>query len=320
MALLVCCPCGNPLDCEHLEVVVTLTCPTCSRELTLEVESAENRRYFAVLTVMDGPYWVGEQFVMPVGEELYLGKAAKNWLSLESEALADKHCKLHLSSNGRIDVEGLSEEKGTWIGEVCVAKGRLNAQESLTIGEYRFRLDFRDAIAGAMVTRETDAEMAGSGVLPELTSVAGGKTLAGWLVSNRFLLSRWFLVIFAWFVSIDHACTLRTRGGWAWYWAVIAGVAILVTLLVSAQWLSLARRHLRYVSLAFLVLLAMLDVAAWQMPMSAVTALILASALVLLVARLPSPFLAVFADLLSVIAVLMTVIFAVQSVLNVIPS
>ena len=114
MALLVSCPCGNPLDCDHLELVVALSCPKCERELTIEAEDDNGRSYHAVLTVVEGPYWVGEQFVMPLGEDLTLGKGQGNWLSLESDVLAEKHCRLRFSPPGGVEIEDLSTESGTW--------------------------------------------------------------------------------------------------------------------------------------------------------------------------------------------------------------
>ncbi|MCG8407415.1 MAG: hypothetical protein MI923_19625 [Phycisphaerales bacterium] len=314
MALLVCCPCGNPVDCDHLEVVVTLACPRCQRELTLEVENAE-QRYFAVLTVMEGPYWVGEQFVMPVGEELRLGKAAANWLSLESDALAETHCRLFLSPNGRVDVEDLSADSDTWIGNSCVTRGRLKSQESLTIGEYRLRLDFKDAVGGGFVSQEADTVQADARPLPTLSAVAG-KSPLDWVARNRFLILRWLLLAFASFVAVYHVCILRGRDGWPWYWALAAGSGVFVVMLVSAQWMKLANRYRRYGSLGALVLLAVVDIAAWRMPLSAIAAMLLASMQALIFTRLKSPLLIVYSALLGVAGVVMTAIIAIRSILD----
>src|SRR5262245_47695198 len=116
MAQTICCPCGSPIDCDNLELVITVECPRCRKELNLELQADNNspagRR--AMLTVMEGPYWVGEQFVLPVGEVLRIGQGTGNWLSLESTSVSDIHCRLQLTPQGAVIVEDHASHSGVW--------------------------------------------------------------------------------------------------------------------------------------------------------------------------------------------------------------
>ncbi|MFQ5428863.1 MAG: FHA domain-containing protein [Phycisphaerae bacterium] len=319
MALLVCCPCGNPLDCDQLDLVVTLTCPRCERELTLETEDARGRRAFAALTVMEGPYWIGERFIMPVGEQLVIGKGAANWLSLDSDGLSEAHCTLRVHPNGRIDVEALSKAEGVWIEDACVVRGRLRPEQSLRIGEYRFRLDFLDAIGGERVV-DDETPLGDSSFLPTMVEVGTHKTPADWLVRSRFQVSRWMILSFAWLTAITHTCVLRAQpepDRWPWYWALTAGLVILVALVTSGRRVTLAHRYLRYVSLGLLVLLAGVDMVQ-GMAVEAIAALVLSSALVLIqvASRRQTP--AIVAGLLGVSSLTMMAVQAVRAVLAVV--
>lgn len=313
MALLLTCPCGNPLDCDGLEVMVTVTCPRCNREFGLEVQDEGGRRRFAILTVMEGPYWVGERFIMPVAETLHLGKDADNWLSLESDELAPRHCKIALSPRGRVDVESLAPEKGVWIGDACIMRGRLLPQESVRLGEYRLRLDYVDAIGGETIVE--DIEDDSSLALPTMSTVGMGHSPAGWIVRNRFFLARWAIVIFAWFAAAHHVLALATRTSpapWPLHWALGVGAGIVVSLLVSGRRVTLIHEYLRFVPIGLLVLLAMFDTIAWQLPLAGVGSLLLAAALSLLAIRVPTRELSVLAAALSISAVAMPLIFVMQ--------
>ena len=89
MAILICCPCGLPLDCENIDLVIDAACPRCKRNLDLEFEDESGARRRAVLTILEGPIWKGEQFVMPIGQQLTLGTGTDGWLSLEGENLEE---------------------------------------------------------------------------------------------------------------------------------------------------------------------------------------------------------------------------------------
>lgn len=322
MGLLVCCPCGNPLDCDHLELVVSLSCPKCDRELTIEAEDENDRSYHAVLTVMDGPYWVGEQFIMPLGEDLTLGRGQGNWLSLESDALAEKHCRLQFSPPAGVELEDLSTESGTWVGRSSVVKCRLKPGQDFTVAEYRFKLGFQDAVDNKSVTQSA-ATPGRPARLPALGRIGSEKSPTDWLVRNRFQISRWLVLSFAWVAAVYHFCALQLslhndnalRG----YEAFFVGLAILGALSYSGRRVSLAHRYLKFLSLAVLVTLAITDIAGAR-PLPAICALVLASVLPLFTTLVPSRVLAVFATLLGLGSTVVLAILALNSTLALVSS
>jgi hypothetical protein len=317
MALLVCCPCGNPLDCDHLELVVALSCPRCERELTIEAEDGTDRSYHAVLTVMEGPYWVGEQFVMPLGEDLTLGKGQGNWLSLESDVLAETHCRLRFSPPDGVEIEDLSTESGTWVGRSSVVKSRLTPDQTFTVGEYRFKLQFQDAIDNEAVSQPSaSAAPRRPARLPALVRVGAGKSPTDWLVRNRFQLSRWLVLSFAWVAAVYHFCALQLSSDIALkgYQAFLVGAAILGAVSFSGRRVSLAHRYLKFLSLAVLVILAISDIIGAR-PLPAICALVLASVLPLFTTLVPSRVVAVFAALLGTGSTVILAILALRSTL-----
>ena len=317
MAVIVCCPCGNPLDCDQIELVVTLNCPRCSRELTLELEHSDHQRRYAILTVMEGPFWVGEQFVMPVGEKLVLGTDAGNWLSLEGDELAGKHCHLELSPEGLVTIEGNSERAAVWIGESCVVKARLRPAESFAIGEYRFRLDLRDPGGAESDPSSAAATAAPRHALPALRGIGRSKTPGEWIMRRRFLLSRCMMTAFAGSAALHHVFYLRFQPAdpWEWRWALVTSLLVLVSLLLSGRYIAMDRRYGRYTSLAALVILAAVNTV-WNMPISAIAALVVASALTLVIARLPSAAVAMFAGLVGIAGLAMMVVLAIRDVVE----
>lgn len=315
MALLVCCPCGNPLDCDHLELVVALSCPKCERELTIEAEDENDRSYHAVLTVMDGPYWIGEQFVMPLGEDLTLGKGQGNWLSLESDVLAETHCRLRFSPPRGVEIEDLSTEAGTWVGRSSVVKCRLEPDQAFTIGEYRFKLEFQDAIDNKAVA-QASAATSRPARLPALARIGTGTSSADWLVTNRFQISRWLVLSFAWIAAVLHFCDLQlsTDHALKGYEAFLVGLAILGALSYSGRHVTLAHRYLKFLSLAVLVTLAITDIVGAR-PLPAICALVLASILPFFTTLVPSRVLAIFAAILGMGSTVVLAILALSSTL-----
>src|SRR5688572_24255562 len=130
MAYVVCCPCGNPLDCENLDIVVTLACPRCEKEMEIELDGARGQRVRGVLTVMEGPMWVGQRFVIPIGPDLKMGKADDNWLALDGDEVSDHHCQIRLTPQGEVILRDLESNNGTWVGPVRVAQGKLTSGSS----------------------------------------------------------------------------------------------------------------------------------------------------------------------------------------------
>jgi hypothetical protein len=316
MAILVCCPCGNPLDCDNLEIVLTLTCPKCGEEISLEVEDAQGARLRAVLTLMEGPHWVGEQFVIPLESQLTIGNGTDNWLSLDSDEIAKEHCRLQLSSDGRVAVEDLATASGTWIGAARIVQGRLKPGESLTLGEYRFRLDLRQALGGAEAP-QPDPTGPTTQPLPDLASVVGFDSVTLRLVRNRFRVARLLIWAFAWLSAAFHAAFMRTVPipPWDWSWSALAGLIPLGVLIVVGRRVTLDHRYFKYVAAPVLLLLAILDAAWLERPLPPVAAMLLAAALPLLIIRTPSPTRAVFAVILGAAALLVMLVLALKHVL-----
>jgi len=316
MAILVCCPCGNPLDCDNLEIVLTLTCPKCGDEISLEIEDAQGARLRAVLTLMEGPHWVGEQFVIPLKSQLTIGVGTDNWLSLESDEIAKSHCRLQLSPDGRVVVEDLATASGTWIGASRIVQGRLKPGESLTLGEYRFRLDLRQALGGAEAPEPAPAGPTMQ-PLPDLASVVGVDSVTLRLVQNRFNVSRHLIWAFAWLSAAFHVAAMRIVPipPWDWYWSAIAGLIPLGVLIAVGRRVTLHHRSLKYVAMAVLPVLAILDAAWLGRPMPPVAAMLLAAALPLLIIRTPSPARAVFGAILGAAALLVMLVLALKYVL-----
>lgn len=318
MALVVCCPCGNPLDCDNLDIVITLTCPRCDREIPLEVTNEQGGAIRAVLTVMEGPYWVGERFILPVGEDLRIGSASGNWLSLESDALSEVHCRLHLTEAGRVSIEDQQSVSGTWLGNQRILRGRLEHEHSFRVGEFRFRLDFQSAdgveAAPAVCTPATER----APPLPTLGAVWSGATPALWLIRNRFHLSRGLTITFAWLMGAYHviALTLKSDRLWPGLKECGVAVAILVALRLAGHRVMLVSRYLKFAPLVVLVLLAIEDVV-WMMYPPAVASLLLAACLTLFITQGRSQPMALLTALLGLSATTIMIVLTLQGLVRI---
>lgn len=311
MAIIVCCPCGHPLDCERLDIVVTIGCPECRRDLQIELEDERRGRIRAVLTVMEGPSWVGEQFVMPVGQDLILGRAPGNWLSLDSDVMAGRQCRLKLTQRGAVQIEDLESETGTWIGPLRIAKGKLRPEESFRIGEYRLRLDFLGALGGEVVSKKIiDADS--SGVLPELQAFEPSKSLTARLCAQRFVIARQMIVAFAWITAAYHGFALRAEPfKWEGYWCVVVAAAMLSPLLIAGQRVALVHRYLKFAVVGVVAAIGLVDVIAWTLPKPAIGALVFAAGLPLLTVERPSEAKATCGAILSGLALVFCLVLAI---------
>ncbi|MFQ5422633.1 MAG: FHA domain-containing protein [Phycisphaerae bacterium] len=280
MSLAVCCPCGNPLECEHLELIVTMVCPACDLELTLEFELAHHQRRRAVLTVMEGPHWIGERFLVPVDQPLTVGAALGNWLSLDDAGVSDVHCEVKLTPQGNVVVVDRDSAGGTWIGSQRIRRGRLSDRESFKVGAFRLRLDFERS-DGTPAAVDSPAVDIGGRVLPSMAQVGGDATAGMWLVRNRYVVSRWLLTVFAWLTGVYHACHLSLHSGWQWYGSAIAGLVILVVLSEAGRRIALVRPYMCPAALVLLLFLVVLD-GLWGLPVAAAGELVLMASLALL--------------------------------------
>ena len=261
MALVVCCPCGNPLDCDNLEIVVTLTCPKCNREIPLELETDQPTTTRGVLTVMEGPHWVGEQFIIPIAMDLTIGTVSGNWLSLESANLGETHCRLYMDAQGRLMVEDLGNPSGTWIAEQRVLRGRLQPRQSLRVGEFRFRFDLQSSEGSTVAPTTAQAVEAAVKALPTMERVSPRETPGTFLVHNRYPVCRFFMISFAWLMGVFHLChfVVYPASVWPWAHALIVATGMVMALVISGRKVTLAHRHYKYFSLGVLLTLAILD-------------------------------------------------------------
>ncbi|MFH1417054.1 MAG: FHA domain-containing protein [Planctomycetota bacterium] len=317
MAITVCCPCGNPLDCDQLGLVISLTCPRCQQEIHLEVDVGQDQTGLAVLTVMEGPYWGGEQFVMPVGKDLPIGKAPGNWLSVASDAMSDSHCRLHVSGQGEVSIEDLQSKTGTYIGNQRIARGKLAPLQSFSVGGFRFRLELQMP-DGTTMTGLRPPEVRARrkrAQLPALERIKHETTAEKWLISNRVLLARWATAAFAWLIGLYHLFVFGQREGWSWPTAGLLGAAIVVLLAASGRRVALAHPHFKYASLLLLVVLAVGDIA-WDLPVPAIAALSLAACLTLLVMRASSAILTILGIALAGLSLILAAVQSVRGLIS----
>lgn len=294
MALVVCCPCGNPIDCDQLDLVVTVNCPLCRKELTLEIEDSAGRSSRGVLTVMEGPFWVGEQFVVPVGLELRIGKASGNWLSLDADGLSNIHCRLHMGADGTVILEDTKSESGTWINKQRIARGKLASRQSFRAGEFRFRLDIQSSDGTTVVAAPgAAAALDESAFLPVMREVKDTRDPLRWFSINRFVIARTFMLSFAVLMGLFHICAIRlnTDSTRPWLVASLTGIGIASVFLVAGRRVALAHKYLKYASLSVLVGFAILDLT-WTMPVPAIACFAMAACLTVLIMRVPGGVLA----------------------------
>jgi len=312
MALVICCPCGNPIDFEHLELVVTLTCPRCGREIDLEFEDAQANRRRATLTVIEGPHWIGEQFLVPVGVELRIGQAAGNWISLDSEKIAPLHCRLQLTQQGVVVVEDSQSPTGTWIGHQRIARGRLAGGQALRVGDFRFRLDYQN-IDGTTIVASPAVVTERSGILPTMASVQPKATPTNVLLRNRFRLARWLLWACGALMGAYHFAALH-QPPLDWHWARSAAVAGLVlgAILGTSRHVTLGHRLFKYLPIAVLIVLAVVDMV-WVLPAGIVSQLGLAAALAMLIVATPQSTLVVCGTSLGAACMLVGLIAAIKN-------
>ena len=289
MALSVCCPCGRPLDCDQLELVVTLTCPSCNRELLLEVDDGPRQR-MAVLTILEGPDWVGEQFVVPVGVTLTIGSAAGNWLSLEDDAVSEVHCALHLTPAGALVLEDRTSKTGTWISQQRIARAKLGLKQSFRAGRFRMRVDLQSP-DGSTITTAAIAPLDNSAFLPIMTAVTGKKSIGQRLNANRFILARILVNSYSVLAAVYHVFALHDKGvsSWPWNKACIAGAVILICLSAAGRRVALTHKHLQFVSLGLLVILAIFDLVMTLVGGAVCCLAVAASLLVLLIPNSKDP-------------------------------
>ncbi len=281
------CACGNPLEGENLDLVVTMSCPHCQRELTLEMDDATGASRRPLLTVVQGPHWVGEQFVVPVGIDLSIGSGPSNWLTLEDGSISEVHCRLRLLPDGGLMIEDQKSERGTWVGPKRIARGKLIPSQPFRVGVFQFRLDLCLIEAQpAPPPQRINLQDGDPSVRFDVTPPQ--PALFRWIVRNRFQISRLYMAVGAWMMGVFHAVAWYGGRGWgAWSRLVLGAMLITAVMLASGSHVSLAHRRFKYASLIVLVLLAVIDLSC-QFHGAAIASLCLAACLTILVMRIPT--------------------------------
>lgn len=319
MAQVICCPCGKPLDCDNLDIVVTLSCPRCGGEIVLELDSEETGPIRATLTVMEGPYWVGEQFILPVGAELTIGSDTGNWLSLDGDAIAGHHCRLLVSRDGKTSVEDLGSPSGTWIGEQRIVKGQLHPRQSFRVGEFRLRLDLQSTGSSWGPAPASLPAKRAERQLPTMERISGGHTPGGWLISHRFQVGRWLVLAFGWLTAVYYVgwWVTRPQEPWSWSKSIVVGGAMVVAMSAAGRRVTLLHPHYKYVSLGVVAVLVAVSTA-WGLFFPAVALLLLAVALGMLIGWTPSANAALGAAFIALVAATLMVAVAAGSIRDVI--
>ncbi len=307
MALVVCCPCGHPLDCDNIHLLVSVACPVCERELVLEFEDDQDQPRRAILTIMKGPYWIGEQFVLPVGENLCMGTASGNWLSLEGNEISEIHCLLRLTKTGDVLIQDQKSQSGTWISDKRIAQGKLRPEGSFRLGEFCFRLDYA-GMDGTTISTAALPTIQRKKKLPTMARVQSSKVSGGWLLTNRFLVARWFVLAFAGLIGIHHFCHFATESDWGMPRAALAGIVTLGVIVASARYTTLARRGLRYMAVAAIAVAGVLEMVL-GLPTPAVASFGLAACLTGLITQTANRLLTILGTTLgSILLVVMTIV------------
>ena len=318
MALVIGCPCGELLECENLELVVSLGCPKCQREVTLEFDDEARRRCRGVLTIMEGPHWVGERFVVPVGLPLRIGSEMGNWIALDDDKIDKAHCEIRLTNKGSVVVEDLLSKHGVWVGGQRVSRAKIDDKGSFRIGDFRFRLDY-ELNDGASKAQQVRALEEVGIPLPDLQNVRQKESIFQLMTAGRYHVARAILTVFAWLTGTYHACFLylEPTKQWPWYWAVLTGMFLLIVFADLGRRVALLHPYMNYISIALLIVLGIVD-ASGSMPFPAVGALVVGGCLAMLTIRIPSHVETVIAMLIGVAATVMMAVVAYQQALGVI--
>lgn len=306
MAMVVHCGCGYPLDVDQLELVVSLTCPSCSSELDLEVELNDGQTGLATLSILEGPHWVGEQFVMPVGKPLIIGSAEKNWLCLHSDALADMHCRVKVATNGALLLEDLQSSSGTWVGKQRISRCRLAPRHAFSAGGYRFVYGLQSSDASTIMTaaphvaakRKTRPQSA-------LNRIKTSNTVTGRLIASRFAMARIGATIFAVLVGIHHLFALSPKCAdrLTWPAAGILSAVVAVALIAAARRIALSSDILRFVAPALLAAVGIADLT-WGLYGSAAAAFCFGAFLAIILLRVTSEAVILSAGVIGSLALL----------------
>ncbi len=316
MAMVVHCSCGYPLDVDQLELVVSLTCPSCSNELDLEVELDGGQSGLATLSIVEGPHWVGEHFVMPVGRPLIIGSAEKNWLCLHSDALNDMHCRVRVAQNGALLLEDLQSSSGTWVGKQRISRCRLGPQRAFSAGGYRFLYALQSSDASTVMTAAPhDTVKRKKPKQAALGRIKSSNSALSRIIAQRFSIARIAATVFAVLVGIHHLFALspRCENVLSWPAAGILAAVFAAALIAGVRRIVLGNDIMRFIAPALLTAIWITDLA-WGLYGGAVAALCFCFFLTIVLLRVSSETILLIAGIIGGIGTLLLALCAIRSI------
>lgn len=314
MATLIPCPCGNSVQCANLDLVVSLPCPSCGRELEVEFVDAQRRRQRLLLVQSDGPRMTAPQFILPINDELLIGSNGQRWMLLPDAQVAGVHCRLRADAAGTVRLEDFNTPAGTWVDDARVVRGELRPGQQLRIGGYAFCLQVED-VEQARVERNTarrERQQAAANPPPPQRIVATSGA-ARTLTARRFALSRLLTVVFGWVAALYHygqfGEAMPMEAAYVAALCIVGGVAFSLI----AQRMSLARPGWNLAAAIVPGFLGIVDTALIQPAPTVAAAAVCWFNLTMCQRHAPPPRQAVAA---SVIAAITTLVLAVVTVMT----
>ncbi len=308
------------MEAGGIDVVVALRCPACEREMTLEYAGPQKERRRAILEVVEGPRFLGEQYVVPINEELVLGAEEGGWLRLPDGGLDAVHCWIKVDHHGAVTIGDLGSKTGTWIDQLRIVEGVLDPEQHLRLGYYRMRV--RHAVVGEALPEEQKAD---EGETPEavplvtMKSIEAEETPVHRLVALRFYLARNGLIILSWLAGMHHFLEIRQWPGQSWIVAALSG--IFYTLIVSqfAQRIGLTEPRTNLATLIVTGLAAVVD-AGLFLWFPAVAAALMAGASAVLILKEPKPEHAIGATTLGTAGLAVLAVVTIQELIEFLPT
>lgn len=308
------------MEAGGIDVVVSLRCPACEREMTLEYAGSEKERRRAILEVVEGPRFLGEQFVVPINEELVIGSAEGGWLRFQDGGLDAVHCWIKVDHHGAVMVGDLGSKTGTWIDQLRVVEGVLDPEQHLRLGYYRLRV--RHAMVGEAPPEEQKAD---EGETPEavplitMKSIEAEETPVHRLVALRFYLARNGLIILSWLGGMHHFLEMRQWPGQSWIVAALSGIAYTFILSQFAQRIGLTEARTNLAALIVAGLAAVIDAGLFLWFAAAAAALV-AGASAVLILKEPKPEHAIGATTLGAAGLAVLAVVTIQKMIEYLPT
>jgi hypothetical protein len=285
MAEIIHCPCGQAIEFSRTDVLETIDCPVCRRELVLDLQSDGQRRR-AFLTVVAGPDRVGEQIIVPVGHDLRIGSAHGAWLYLLHDSVAPHHCSLMLDPTGQLVA---FSPQATPDGPANVNQYRIAIRpgQLVRIGDFHLRFAIGAIEQPRAMTAPAAAAPPPPPPTPILKDLSSVDPVSRFLIRHRFRLARIALFCVAVLLAVFHGFHLAYRDEIPWYYALAACAAIFGGLVALSRTIGLTRRAWNLAVILIVLLAAAVESYLGQIGLM-VGLLILTAGLILAVERPPS--------------------------------